>query len=297
MKIFRTEIQKEKAQGLVEFALILPLLLLVILGIMEMGRLLFFYSSVTSASREGARYGSAVGDVNGAPRYADCAGIRGAALQAGSFAGLEDGDIQILYDNGISLTASSCPPNTPINLTDRVVVTASGTFTPIVPIISVFFPEDGLDVSSVTGRTIIKEVGIQGTPALTDTPEPTQVPVCPPLGEVSASEDQLIIPIENPDLEYVYYLNSIDLGWPGGGPDLETITFTDTFTIIVDDKPPKYRSEPETPGAHSFIWHGSFSDPENMTFTFDENLTTGDVYNIEIQFTRCPLLSTEYTIP
>ena len=51
--------ERQNAQGMVEFALILPILLLVILGIIEFGRLLFFYSSVTSASREAARYGSA----------------------------------------------------------------------------------------------------------------------------------------------------------------------------------------------------------------------------------------------
>ena len=98
-----TEQRKESAQSTVEIALILPILLLVVLGIMEMGRMLFFYSSVVSASREGARYGAAVGDINGVPFYEDCDGIRAAALKAGAFAGLDDGDIEIFYDNGINV--------------------------------------------------------------------------------------------------------------------------------------------------------------------------------------------------
>ena len=65
------ERKKEDAQGMVEFALILPVLLMMLLGIMEGGRLLFFYSSVTTASREGARYGSAVGLANDVSRYQD----------------------------------------------------------------------------------------------------------------------------------------------------------------------------------------------------------------------------------
>ena len=71
---------KEGAQGMVEFALILPLLLLVVFGVIEMGRLLVIYSSVGTASREAARYASAAGEPSpGLPYYADCAGIRAAA--------------------------------------------------------------------------------------------------------------------------------------------------------------------------------------------------------------------------
>ncbi len=70
-------------QSIVEFALALPVILLILIGIMEFGRLLLFYSSVTSSSREGARYGSAAGDVGGfTPHYKDCAGIRAAAKKA-----------------------------------------------------------------------------------------------------------------------------------------------------------------------------------------------------------------------
>jgi hypothetical protein len=52
-------------QGIVEFALVRPLLLVLMLGVIEFGRLLFFYSSTFTASREAARYGSAAGNVGG----------------------------------------------------------------------------------------------------------------------------------------------------------------------------------------------------------------------------------------
>jgi hypothetical protein len=177
--------KKESAQGVVEFALILPILLLVVLGIVEFGRMLFFYSSVTSASREGARYGSAVGEVGGVSRYKDCAGIRDAAMRAGVFAGLSDSDITIQYDDGNALIDAACPPSSTINLADRVVVTVVGNFQPIAPLIDIFFPDDGLDIASTTARTIIKEVGVKGTPAPTatllpgqntPTPTPTDTP-------------------------------------------------------------------------------------------------------------------------
>ena len=45
----------ENGQGMVEFALVLPLLLLVMFGIIEFGRLLFIYSAVFTSSRDAAR--------------------------------------------------------------------------------------------------------------------------------------------------------------------------------------------------------------------------------------------------
>ncbi|HEX5016364.1 MAG TPA: TadE family protein [Actinomycetes bacterium] len=47
--------RRQKAQALVEFALILPVLLLVLLGTVDAGRLIFAYNSVSNAAREGGR--------------------------------------------------------------------------------------------------------------------------------------------------------------------------------------------------------------------------------------------------
>lgn len=46
----------KKGQALVETALTLPLLLLILMGIVEFGRIFNAYLIVTNASREGARY-------------------------------------------------------------------------------------------------------------------------------------------------------------------------------------------------------------------------------------------------
>ncbi|HBY06318.1 MAG TPA: hypothetical protein DEH22_00445 [Chloroflexi bacterium] len=169
LRIILRKHKPEKAQSMVEFALILPLLLLLILGIVEFGRLLFFYSSVTSASREAARYGSAVGQVGGVDRYADCSGILAAAQRAGVFAGIEEADITIQYDNGTALLDADCPPSADIGLADRVVVTVSKGFTPVVALVNI----PPIPVTSTTARTIIKEVGVRGTPAPTATPRRT----------------------------------------------------------------------------------------------------------------------------
>jgi Flp pilus assembly protein TadG len=48
---------RNRGQDLVEYALILPLLLLFILGIVEFGIAVFAYNTIANAAREGARVG------------------------------------------------------------------------------------------------------------------------------------------------------------------------------------------------------------------------------------------------
>lgn len=50
-------IRDEHGGSLVEFAIVMPLLLLFLFGIIEMGILLYNQAVITNASREGARYG------------------------------------------------------------------------------------------------------------------------------------------------------------------------------------------------------------------------------------------------
>jgi Flp pilus assembly protein TadG len=53
-------LRSKKGAAAVEFALILPILLLLVMGILEFGRVLHTYLVVVNAAREGARY-AAVG--------------------------------------------------------------------------------------------------------------------------------------------------------------------------------------------------------------------------------------------
>ncbi|HSB65715.1 MAG TPA: TadE family protein, partial [Anaerolineales bacterium] len=51
----RTLVYRKAGQSMVEFALILPLLVLFILGIFELGRAFFAFIAISNAAREGAR--------------------------------------------------------------------------------------------------------------------------------------------------------------------------------------------------------------------------------------------------
>jgi len=50
-------VSHERGQDLAEFAFILPLLLLLTLGIIQFGILVWNYNTISNAAREGARYG------------------------------------------------------------------------------------------------------------------------------------------------------------------------------------------------------------------------------------------------
>jgi Flp pilus assembly protein TadG len=50
-------LRNEKGQSLIEFAILLPLLLLLLMGILEFGLMLNAYLSINNSAREGARLG------------------------------------------------------------------------------------------------------------------------------------------------------------------------------------------------------------------------------------------------
>ena len=50
------QIRKHPGQSLIEFALIFPILFLLIAGFFDLGRAVFYYSSLSNSVREGTRY-------------------------------------------------------------------------------------------------------------------------------------------------------------------------------------------------------------------------------------------------
>ena len=50
--------RREQGQSLAEFALVLPIVLLILAGVLDLGRAYFSYVAVTDAAAEGAAYAS-----------------------------------------------------------------------------------------------------------------------------------------------------------------------------------------------------------------------------------------------
>ena len=93
---------KKKGQGLVEFALILPVLLLLLMGIIEFAYVFASYSGLFNAAREGTRYGAVYGrDPGGAVKVA-----RSKIFIVNSFAP----NINVCCDSGPGTETFQCNP-------------------------------------------------------------------------------------------------------------------------------------------------------------------------------------------
>src|SRR5581483_2586312 len=165
-KLFHKSKKKSTAQAMVEFALALPVLLLVVYGLIEAGRLLFIYASVVTAARQAVRYGAATGvNGSGTPYYQDCAGIRAAAKSVGFIQAFKDSDIVISYDGGLDPSnnyqpitvagGNSCPLSS-IQNGYRIKVHVSTQYAPIVPLV----PFGPFTIRSSSSRTMIASIAI-----------------------------------------------------------------------------------------------------------------------------------------
>ena len=150
--------KRDLGQGLVEFAIALPVVMLVIMGTIEFGRLMITNIAISSASREAARFGAAVGndDLGILPPYEDCVGIRDAAKRiTTAFIPIEDAEIDIQYDKGPGTAFySDCSTlSETVQLGDRVVVSITTTYEPLIPL-----GFGGFEITSVTKRSIAKGI-------------------------------------------------------------------------------------------------------------------------------------------
>ena len=134
-------------QGLVEFALVLPLFLLLVFGILDLGLAVFSYNSITNAAREGAR----LAIVN-----QDSAKVTTKATSQARVAGAPT--VTVAYyqanDDGTPDTTTTCPigASTYIGVGCLAVVTFSGSYTPITPFIGRVLFKNGV---TFTAKSIL----------------------------------------------------------------------------------------------------------------------------------------------
>lgn len=117
-------VKASNGQSLVEFTLVLPVLLIILAGLLDLGRLYYAYVAVTDAAAEGARYGSTY-------PY-DTSGIRMRASEASS------GLVRIGQDQ-VSVVSSS----------DSIRVTVSYSVTMLTPFVNTIVPEGVIPLRAV----------------------------------------------------------------------------------------------------------------------------------------------------
>ena len=146
----------QSGQSLLEFAILLPMLLLLALGVIEMGRFAYIGILVGNAARAGVSWGAqnhtTAADTNG--------GIETAADNDFQNNGPSLGSLNVAHsvvcgcDNGGTITAASCTTVCPLGATlvDSLTVTTSGTF-------SAIFNYPGIPTSITISRTATQRIG------------------------------------------------------------------------------------------------------------------------------------------
>jgi hypothetical protein len=180
----------QKAQAIIEFALVIPLLLLLLYGTIELARLAFIFTSASNASRAAARYAAGSGiNEEGTPHYIDCEGIEDVANESAYVTDFTN--INITYDRGVTLdgtqipiegvdpspSADSCPiEGIELRNGDRIIVQVVVDYEPIVSIV----PLDPIEIVSSSARTFIVSIPILGSAVPTgfaaETGTPSRVP-------------------------------------------------------------------------------------------------------------------------
>jgi hypothetical protein len=133
--------ERELGQGLVEFALVLPALLLTMMGIADFGRMFAIYSNLINAAREGTRYGVVT--------PTDVDGIVTTVRSKVSMAEPEEVDVTVYFDSGPDTSQKDASA---VIIGDRVIVTVNYDVEMMTPPIRAIAQE--LHLETVAARTI-----------------------------------------------------------------------------------------------------------------------------------------------
>ncbi len=196
---------KNQGQALVEFALILPLLLLLLAGIIDFSYILTVYVSLANAAREGVRYGIV--------SPSDYQGINDEVRNAIALVPPEDVAINVMYDNGPGSGRFVDPAQAVVG--SRVVVQVDYDVSPLTGLIQVVIPEP-INFSVESNRTIQSMRTASGPPqqaptptplggatatpdAGVDTPVPTDTPPPGPTATPTPTSSPTVSPTPTPD--------------------------------------------------------------------------------------------------
>jgi Flp pilus assembly protein TadG len=152
---------RNRGQTLVEFALVFPLLVLMIFGIVDAGRLVYTYNTVAQAARDGARVAivnQSTSGTNTCDTTAATAYSVGCAISSATAVGLTAGNVSVVYHDTADTTTSptdttTCTPTLTIGCI--AVVKVTGQFQPLTPVIGQLI---GLVSLSSTAKVPIERV-------------------------------------------------------------------------------------------------------------------------------------------
>jgi Flp pilus assembly protein TadG len=123
--------QRQRGQGLTEFAIVIPIIIVAIFGILDLSRAVFTYNTLAQAARQAAR--TAIVDQR-------AASVQSTAVSYAPTLGLSNANVTVCFKEGdssqddCSSSADDCPQSTRV-LGCLAIVEADTTYTPMTPII------------------------------------------------------------------------------------------------------------------------------------------------------------------
>lgn len=117
--IQRTDVSGKRGQAMTEFALLVPVMLMLVLGIFEAGRFFYITSALANAAREGARYG--------VTHASDASGIRARVVNSSPQLGINTSDVAV-----------SCNPSGSCVFGNKVAVSVAFNFQSLTPLLPAF---------------------------------------------------------------------------------------------------------------------------------------------------------------
>jgi Flp pilus assembly protein TadG len=141
----RKEQGKERGQSLVEFALVLPILLILLAGVLDVARMYYVYVVLTDAAAEGVSYAAANPPADPSdPEDANATEIEARTLSACT--GVDDGVQAIDID---------CPTCPNVTTGDAITVTATYRYSVMTPFLNAMFDGGTIDMEAHATGVVI----------------------------------------------------------------------------------------------------------------------------------------------
>ncbi len=137
--------KRAKGQALVEFAIVLPVIVFIVLGILDVGRAVYSYNTLAESARQAARM--AIVD-----QHTDA--VQAVGIASGATLGLAAANVDVCFKKATS-TQTGCSSSTDnCSLADRTIgclaiVRAHLSYQPMTPVLAVLMSSISLSSTSV----------------------------------------------------------------------------------------------------------------------------------------------------
>jgi Flp pilus assembly protein TadG len=145
MKLFRRGPHRQRGQALVEFAIVMPVIVLAVLGLLDLGRGIYTYNTLAQSALQAART-AIVNQVEST--------VKATAISSGATLGLTTSNVDVCFKTATS-TLTSCASSTN-NCTSAVrsigclaIVRTHISYAPMTPVIALLFSTINLSSTSI----------------------------------------------------------------------------------------------------------------------------------------------------